>query len=376
MSKEIKRGPNPSQLTILMLCARAAGRCQFDGCNDFLFKDEITLREFNKSNVAHIVASSPDGPRGHAVRSFELSQNIENLMLMCPAHHKLIDDNPEEFTEDCLLKMKQRHETLIAEQCSLIHKESSEILMFSSPIKGKTRADISFQQASEAIMPFRRVASLTGRKIRIEAASGYKTKEFWIEAERQLKTKFDYIVKSALEVNPNQHFSIFPIAPIPLIIELGYLMGDKIRTDVFQKMRTPDTWKWQSDEKTNSFVVEKVKLGSGNKIAMVLSLTADIAEDRVIDVFEADIIYHIRADRYGVDCIQSPLDLSEFWHKYQDVCDEIRNSYKDIKEVAVFPSIPASAAFEVGRRYMPGVYPALKIYDDNNGFFETVVIGG
>ena len=25
---------------------------------------------------------------------------------------------------------------------------------------------------------------------------------------------------------------------------------------------------------------------------------------------------------------------------------------------------------------MPGVYPKLKIYDEDNGFFETITIGG
>ena len=81
-------------------------------------------------------------------------------------------------------------------------------------------------------------------------------------------------------------------------------------------------------------------------------------------------------DRYGVDCISRIIDLSRFWHQYQNVLDEIRNTYLEVESVRVFPAIPVSAAFEIGRRYMPGIYPALKIYDDDNGFFETITIGG
>lgn len=95
------RGSDPKQLTILQLCAASAGRCQFDGCNQYLFQDELTLAEFNKSNVAHIVASSPNGPRGDFRRSHQLSDQLSNLMLMCPAHHKEIDNFPKNTPKMC-----------------------------------------------------------------------------------------------------------------------------------------------------------------------------------------------------------------------------------------------------------------------------------
>lgn len=56
MTRKSNRGPDPSEFTLRMLCANAAGRCQFEGCNKPVFFDGLTLREFNKSNVAHIVS--------------------------------------------------------------------------------------------------------------------------------------------------------------------------------------------------------------------------------------------------------------------------------------------------------------------------------
>ena len=38
--------------------------------------------------------------------------------------------------------------------------------------------------------------------------------------------------------------------------------------------------------------------------------------------------------------------------------------------------MPVSAAFELGRRHMPAVHPILEIYDDDDGFFKTLEIGG
>ncbi|SDB54911.1 hypothetical protein SAMN02910317_02845 [Ruminococcaceae bacterium FB2012] len=150
---------------------------------------------------------------------------------------------------------------------------------------------------------------------------------------------------------------------------------DKAEVDIYQKTRHPDTWKWVDKKTTNSFSIEKKKIHIGHKVALVLSLTAEIGVERITNVFEADTIYFIRADRQDVDCIRSLEDLSDFWHKYQIVCDDAKNVEK-AKEICVFPAMPVSAAFEVGRRYMPKVYPKLRIYDDSNGFVDTNIIIG
>ena len=57
------------------------------------------------------------------------------------------------------------------------------------------------------------------------------------------------------------------------------------------------------------------------------------------------------------------------------MCDKIKNN-DHCDNAAVFPAIPVSAAFEIGRRHMHGVHPVLHIYDDDNGFFEALTIGG
>lgn len=376
MAKKAGRGSDPKPLTLNMLFANAAGRCQFEGCNKPVLFDELTLKIYNKSNVAHIVASSPRGARGDEIRSHQLSDKLDNLMLMCPEHHKLIDDFVEDYPEDRLLEMKRKHEEAIAMQCGLIYKEPSEILMVSSPIKGRTPVTVNFNQCADAVKPEKRVASVHGQRIKIEIEGDYHSSVYWESAIHALSRRFGLSVSAILEEDPNAHFSIFPLAPIPLIIELGYMIGDKARADIFQFSRASDSWNWHTQEQTNSFSVKKRVVRDGERIALVFSLTADIAVARITEVYDADILYFIRAERFGVNCIQSPADLTAFWSKYQAVCDEIKNTYPEVQEISVFPVMPVSAAFEVGRRYMPGVYPGFRIYDDDNGFFETLTIGG
>ena len=90
------------------LWARAAGRCEFRGCNKILYKDDLTQKRSNLAIISHIVAFSLDGPRGDVVRSKLLERDITNLMLTCRVHGKLVDDKAREneYPESLLLEFK------------------------------------------------------------------------------------------------------------------------------------------------------------------------------------------------------------------------------------------------------------------------------
>ena len=77
------RRPIP-ELTTVRLWTRAGGRCEF--CNDYLLQDALTRKEANFSNVAHIVAVSPNGPRGDHPLPRAERDGIDNLMLAGVSH--------------------------------------------------------------------------------------------------------------------------------------------------------------------------------------------------------------------------------------------------------------------------------------------------
>ena len=130
MSKT-KRGPDPKESTIRILWGKAAGICQYKGCNEKLFYDETTAHEFNAAYIAHIVASSPDGPRGDKIRSHLISDKIENIMIMCDKHHRLIDrEDLLGHPESLLLDMKLEHERNIERICNYLNVEKDRNCKF------------------------------------------------------------------------------------------------------------------------------------------------------------------------------------------------------------------------------------------------------
>ncbi len=96
----------PTTATVKHLYAANAGQCAFPGCNVNLTPaGGGTLAE-----VAHIRAVSTAGPRYDRTREDAELNDFENLILLCPTHHALVDARPESFGAAQLTEMKRNHE--------------------------------------------------------------------------------------------------------------------------------------------------------------------------------------------------------------------------------------------------------------------------
>ena len=63
--------------------------------------------------LAHIIAQSDRGPRGTHILDVTERDDYENIILLCPNCHSLIDKNPTHFSVDLLYEWKAKHEMLI-----------------------------------------------------------------------------------------------------------------------------------------------------------------------------------------------------------------------------------------------------------------------
>lgn len=95
----------PTESTLKRLFAVSSNRCAFPKCTTPLVHlGKVTGR------VAHICAQSPGGPRYDATQTDEERHAFDNLLLLCGAHHDVVDDDPEAYTVSRLRQMKSTHE--------------------------------------------------------------------------------------------------------------------------------------------------------------------------------------------------------------------------------------------------------------------------
>jgi hypothetical protein len=99
---------SPAWRTLRALFSRSANVCAFPGCaHELVNEDDLFVAE-----VCHIRAAAPGGPRYSAKQNDDERRRAANLMLLCHAHHVVIDSDVRRFSVRSLQRIKLRHERL------------------------------------------------------------------------------------------------------------------------------------------------------------------------------------------------------------------------------------------------------------------------
>ncbi len=362
---------------ILELWVKAAGRCQYTGCNKFLLTDFLTQKRLKSGYIAHIIADSPDGPRGDEVLSPKLAKDIANLMLLCDPCHKRIDvEDVIGHPVDRLTLMKREHEDRMSLVSGIAQEMKTEVLLYGARV-GVQHPQLSITRAAHAILPQKYPQSQHGINLSMQHAS-FNDKEplFWQVEEENLTRQFDREVRPRLTDHSIGHLSVFGFAPQPLLIRLGTLLSDIPAVDVYQLHREPQDWCWQDHPEGFSYVVKTPDKTEGVP-ALVFALSADIAPERIHSVLgPACNLWFVTIDSPNNDFLKSSLQLRMFREIVRGVMNQIKSNHGNAECIHVFPAMPVATAIEFGRVWMPKADLPLKIYDENAGGFKpTLDIG-
>ena len=96
-----------------LLWSRSGGYCQNPTCDHEFFTffqdgDIVSLGE-----LAHVIGQSERGPRGKSSLETEKRNEHQNIILLCPTCHRLVDKKPEQFPTETLYEWKRSHEEKI-----------------------------------------------------------------------------------------------------------------------------------------------------------------------------------------------------------------------------------------------------------------------
>lgn len=366
------------------LWARAAGRCQFAGCNSFLYKSPVTQERVNISEKAHIYSFSENGPRGWGplVTNRDKLNVIDNLMLVCHGCHKTIDQDPtgKKYSAALLQQWKQEHEQRIAILSGIAPNKKSFVVFYGSNIS-EQKSPIQKTDAIEAMFPYRYPAEENPISLSMSCSHEDKTDNFWKTELEHLKRSFETYILPRIEQNNPAHFSLFALAPIPLLIQLGTLFTDKIDVDVYQPVREPKTWKWQTFPDGFEFITNEPDT-FGKIPALIISLSDRIAPERIKSVVSETLsFWELTVDEPHLhnDFIRSPAQLSMLRSKIRKLMVIIKQRHGNDTPLLIFPAMPVSCAIEMGRARMPKADMPWVVYDHNNKigrFIKALEIGG
>jgi hypothetical protein len=352
-----------------MLWGRAAGRCEFAGCNKPLWKSSITQESVNTAQKAHIYSFSKAGPRGNDGLAIEDINDFGNLMLVCHECHRKLDAHPDggRYTPRMLQEWKLAHERRVELVTGIATDKRSHVLLYGANV-GDHSAPLSYSETAPALFPNRYPASDAPIELStVNSSFVEKDPDFWTVEARNLSRKFEMGVRERLATGMIDHLSVFSLAPQPLLILFGTMLGDIVPCDVYQRHREPCTWEWPaSTPDAQGFEIKRPRITDGTP-ALVLALSGTVSRERIESCLGPNLsVWSITVATPHNDLIKSRGQLSEFRFLTRLVLDEIKSVHGQNALLHVFPVSAVSVAIEFGRIRMPKADMPWRIYDQVN----------
>jgi hypothetical protein len=192
----------------------------------------------------------------------------------------------------------------------------------------------------------------------------------------QIQRELRPALRAELESKRVQHYSVFALAPIPILAYLGRELGDKVNVDLFQRHRDAQSWEWKAEGTSAEYVLEFRRRGMGHDgVALILSLSGKVTESSLPSAVARWSIYEITLKRQepNREFLRLRDDLLRFRRVYQEALATIVKNHDSIKELHLFPAVPAPVAIACGQELLPKIHPDLIIYDNVKGTFRPAI---
>jgi len=345
------------------LIADSGGRCNFPGCGEkviFEYEDGtfVKIVEF-----CHIIGESPKGPRGHPNFSELEKENPENIILLCANHHKIIDNNIDEYPVDILKQMKTNHTQWVNERLDGLKDAVWTLILHSGNVTGTGAPNLDKELIFQDFFGSH-IISETEAIIFDEFLT--KTKN-WLNYKKIQEEWWEGFKNQ--EEKPKKYI-ICSINFIPLVIQLGYLIHNTNTYEIYQYHSNENTWKWKPLKKERviqeyfHMISPKDKDNSITEIALSISITGTVNEDDIFEVIGDDIkIVSITVDKPDRTWLNYKEQLLEFQTRYTSLLDKIKKLYNNLKKIHLFYAGPSPIAFIIGSYINPTIHPEFILYN-------------
>jgi len=384
--EEVTRGRRGeiSKSTMDEVASLAAWRCQFEGCGENL---RTHLRPGSRGNFAyfaHIIASSPDGPRGDHLRSPLLYNDPSNILLLCDKCHRLIDRvAPNQYWVQRLLDMRQRNLASVERCLESLRYPLARVLVLAGNVQGQS-AGFDERVAEEA-MWLQQLRRDNNRPEFFANHGGHlgdpHSKAYWPSFFGLLRAeipRFQAVLNGTAHDSPQgMPIALFPAPHSTSVLVLtGRLLGEARSIHLFQFHRDQvagtygGQWAWRGDppsaEKYHVKVLHQHEAGPHEATLLVYLTDAIPASELPADIHENGIWKHptilLTVDQPSRQVIGHPEDLQQFGlaldSALRTVQDEWRASTVNLVVIA-----PITACVRLGQKMQARCQPDFVLYE-------------
>lgn len=338
----------------------AGGRCEFRGCNKPVDRDFLTKKKQIVGEYAHIIADSPDGARGVPGVSEALAKEPKNLMLACRDCHGRIDHNGlnNEYTVAELQAMKRDHEARIEHIYSANGAKDSLPILMSFPVGAHVPIinihDIHFamlENSNYTCFP-------VNNYIHIDKADFDlidEAPEFWPRADKIITDMYERRILPAITAkNGPSHLTIAAFAPIPLLMKLGVLIGDKTEATVLDL--PGERWLW---EKTTNFVAPQYTFDIPESLPTIVDVAISISNTVVQPLNKSLVEFRVISPNRTI--IRTAEHAQDFRHHFNAFLMKLINA--GARVLHLYPATPLCVSVEIGRLLLPKTFDEVYVWE-------------
>lgn len=359
MARSLKRAYIPKDVRRDLWIA-SAGRCEFRGCTEPVDRDFLTKERCVVGEYAHIIADSPDGARGIPGESERLAKDPSNLMLTCYGCHSRIDRDGKDndYTAEQLRAMKREHEARIEHIYSATGVKDSLPILMSFPI-GAHVPVIDLRDIHYAMLENSDYTRFpVDERIHIDKGDfdvQDNSPDFWPRAERVLSDLYDRRIQPAITSrNGATHLTIAAFAPIPMLMKLGALLGDKTEATVLDLPSERWLWDKSADCPTPQFTYQ-VPDTLPPEVAAVVSISNVATKPSSLEVVE----FRAVAPNRGI--IRTEAHLQAFRREFNAFLMQLIRA--GVRHLHIHPATPLCASVEIGRTLLPKTFESVYVWE-------------
>lgn len=378
------RGPAIDDKTAQKVWADAGGRCMLKGCGADLTEIPLWTKTARVGYLAHIIASDPDGPRGTQADSHRLANNPDNIMLMCDAHHRLIDSfAPTEYPADALYEMRRTHREKVRLYLDALSYPATHAVTLHANL---ANIPTYFHESEfvEAILATGR--SMHPRVVHYVRRTSHRdernTPGFWANYLREHEIQIRQLITSFNSVSngPAENLSVFPLHHIPTMILAGRIMGEAQAIQVFQYDRERGSWAWDpraEPKPAGTFNAPPLPPEQASEVFVTIELSSAIDKQAIPADLRECIAngqmpwLRIMTPNPRFNCIAHPDDLDQFMRVARTVIAHVQDVMR-VQKVHLIAISPASSVFRFGQMLQAGHHPEYVVYDRAGGEYPFV----
>lgn len=303
------RGKKPTKGTLEELARASHGYCMFEGCGEPLNIEKLTGYSGNFAYNAHIIASSETGPRGVPYLSDYLSDNAENILVLCDKHHRLIDKVAAADYDAVRLSL-MRSDFIQTVQTLLEGLSFKPIPAFSIlwPVAGKTISEPDDRDIARSMSRIKaRSSGKLNRLSNNERRYIKRPETFTNEIVDNINDDADAIIQQT--TNESHKAALFAFGPMPALVGLGARLGNKCETTPMLRFRDGGYWMWpQETEAAEPYSIkfDEAEFANKNEVTICVAMTnyPDAMKQTALEIGMPTI--EIKASEYGSAAIPHP----------------------------------------------------------------------